>query len=172
MVYPLLLTQWHAQPLSKPEALDLQQRARQREKYHAASRQSCFITSLMHLIADWWLEPESHHDLERVFVYATSRRQQALCHLVTGQLLISRKMVGATTHLDKGLKLADGLIKADDYFTLYNRHETLRYLSLSKPGQAGRQLESLLNEARVIQRLKKHHRHGQGQTWSDQFTIP
>ena len=172
MEYSSILTQWHAQPLAEPDANSLLQQAKQRQKFKAANRQSCFFTTLMQLIASWWLEPALEHDLERLFIYASSRRQQALSHLVTGQLLMSRKMTGATAYLDMGLKLADGLIKPDDYFELYNRHETLRHLILSNSGQTAQGLEVLLNEARVIQQLIKHNRHGQNKEWPQQFSIP
>ena len=148
------------------------QRAEQRQKYHAANRQSCFITTLMQFIASWWLEPQAGQDLERIFVYATTRRQRALCHLITGQLLMSRKMSAALTHLDKGLKLADGLVRPADYFEIYNRHAILHHLILSDAGQPPRGLETLLNEARVIQRMNKHNHHGRFEPWPKQFLIP
>jgi len=172
MNYPAILTQWHAQALSGSEAASLMQRAERRQKYHASNHQSCFVTTLMQLIASWWLDPQAGHDLERVYIYATTRRQRALCHLVTGQLLMSRKMTGAMTHLNKGLKFADGLVKSDDYFEMYNRHATLRHLLLSDTGQPAQGLEVLLNEARVIQRLNKHNLHGRFKEWPEQFSIP
>ena len=148
------------------------QQAERRQKYHASNRQSCFVTALMQLVAGWWLEPETAHVLERIFVYATTRRQRALCHLLAGQLLMSRKMKGALEHLDKGLRLADGLVRASDYFEIYNRHDTLRQLVLSEAGQPAHGLEEILNEARVIQRLSQHGPHGRFRPWPKQFLIP
>lgn len=81
----------------------------------------------------------------------------ALYHLIVGQLLMSCKMQNALDYLDIGLRYADGLIDAGDYFMLYNRHTELRYLRLLPTRQPAHDLPELLNESRVIRKLSRHH---------------
>lgn len=117
---------------------------------------SSFSGIMMQTVADWWLGAVSGPDDMRGWHYATSRRKQALYYLIVGQLLMSCKMRQALEYLDKGRRLADGLITAGDYFTLYNRHEELRHLHVSEQRQKAHDLPALLNESRVIRRLAKH----------------
>lgn len=172
MNHASLLVTWHANPLSAAEATRLARQAEYRLQQHPANHHTCFINTLMQLIADWQTEQVDRDGLERAFIYTISRRQLALAHLVVGQLLMSRKMSDALVHLNRGLYYADGLIKPVDYFTVYNRHEELRSLLLSTDGQAPQALEVLLNEARVIQQLNRGNTGLKIQDWPTQFSIP
>lgn len=116
----------------------------------------------MQTISDWWLDANNTICPSRGMHYATSQRKMALYHLIVGQLLMSCKMKSALDYLDMGLRYADGLISASDYFTVYNRHEELRYLAVSDKRQKAHDLPKLLNESRVIRKL----------TQNNQYSIP
>lgn len=172
MNHASLLVTWHANPLSAAEATRLARQAEYRLQQNSANHYTCFITTLMQLVADWWTQQIGRNELERAFIDAISRRQLALAHLVVGQLLMSRKMSEAMVHLNKGLSYADGLIRHSDYFTVYNRHEDLTNLVFSKEGQQAQALEVLLNETRVIQQLDRGNIGLKTQDWPTRFSIP
>jgi len=82
-------------------------------------------------------------------------------------------MRGANTYLKRGLQYADGLVKANDYFTIYNRHEELRALWLSESGYKPGSLDELLKEAHVIRYLNKGTpTYSSVNTWPEPFSIP
>lgn len=121
-----------------------------------------FAGIMLQTISDWWLDSDNTMYPSRGIHYADTKRKMALYHLIIGQLLMSCKMNTALDYLDMGLRYADGLIRANDYFTLYNRHEELRYLTLSDKRQQPHNLSALLNESRVIRKL----------TQNNQYSIP
>jgi len=157
-----LLVQWYATPLSREAAEKLALSAKYRVDKSAKSANTSFAGIMMQTIADWWLDTESTMCPSRGIHYADTKRKMALYHLMVGQLLMSSKMNMALDYLDMGLRYADGLIRGSDYFTLYNRHEELRYLSLSDKRQKPYDLPELLNESRVIRKL----------TQNNQYSIP
>jgi len=104
--------------------------------------------------ARYWLDDFSQYDFELMKnTLAKTRRLQALLHLTYGQLLIAKKRQGAFEYLDYGLRLADGLVNSNDYFEMYNRHVSLRSLKFSRQGSLGCNLQELLNEAAVIDKI-------------------
>ena len=132
-------------------------RKRQEHQLHSSGgAKGMRLPQIQLMCARYWLYDFTAFDFGLLSHSLNStRRLQALLHLVYGQLLIARKQVDAFKYLDKGLRLADGIIKAKDYFIVFNRHEALRSLRLtSKPGN-GLELEQLLNEAAVIDKISQ-----------------
>lgn len=167
----LWLADWHADPMSKDDANRLSEELiRRRDK--VANRHRCFTLRLLGIVADWWLDKSAPVDLDRAFIDSTSKRQLAMSHLLVGQLLMSKKLSGAMTHLEKGLDYADGLLKPDDYFRVYNRHTELAILPLSEQGQPGQPLSVLLNEAAVIKQLERSHPGLSRENWPSGYSIP
>ena len=150
---------WYAVPVSSVRAEILSQSAKCRLNKAGQRGQASFVGLMMQTIADWWLEPHTSLCLSRGLHYADSQRKKAIYHLLVGQLLMSCKMDTAMEHLDTGLRHADGLIPANDYFTLYNRHEELRYILVSNVRQKAYDLPELLNESRVIRKLTHNHQY-------------
>lgn len=104
--------------------------------------------------ARYWLDDFSQYNFELMKnTLAKPRRLQALLYLTYGQLLIAGKRQAAFEYLDHGLRLADGLVNPSGYFEMYNRHVSLRSLKLSPQGSVGRNLQELLNEAAVIDKI-------------------
>lgn len=157
-----MLVRWYAQPLSGQSAEKIAYRARQHLDKQGQNGYASFTGIMLQTIADWWLDTNNVICPVRGIHYANTKRKLALYHLIIGQLLISCKMQNAMDYLDMGLRHADGLINASDYFTLYNRHEELRYLALSSTRQQAYDLPVLLNESRVIRKL----------TQNNQYSIP
>lgn len=147
------LVQWYGTPLSRQDAQTLAHTAGQRLDRWSSRGKVSFAAIMMQTIADWWLNNANTLCLTRGIHYATSKRKLACYHLIVGQLLMSCKMQMAFDYLDMGLRHADGLINATDYFTLYNRHEELRFLPLFTTRQRPHDLAELLNESRVIRKL-------------------
>ena len=153
-----MFVQWYATPLTGATAAILAQTAKQRLDQRGKYGYASFTGIMMQTIADWWLDSTDTLCTTRGIHYANSKRKMALYHLIVGQLLMSCKIQAALDYLDMGLRYADGLINSDDYFTLYNRHEELRYLSLSASRQKPYDLSELLNESRVIRKLTQNNR--------------
>lgn len=151
-----LLVQWYAVPLSLQMAEELSQSAKYRLDKSGQSGYASFTGIMLQTIADWWLDADNTMCPSRGIHYANSKRKMALYHLIVGQLLMSCKINTALDYLDKGLRYADGLICASDYFTVYNRHEELRYLTVSDERQKAHDLSALLNESRVIRKLMQN----------------
>lgn len=172
MKHTSLLASWHADPLSTDEAGLLAHSSEARLRHHPANRHAHFIATLTQIISDWWLEQPNRETIERVFIDARTKRQLAMSHIIAGQLLISRKLTGAMEYLDMGLDYADGLLKPDDYFTIYNRHNDLRHLPLSHSGQKPHSLNILLNEARVIQLMDKDNQGWSSDDWPNHYSMP
>jgi len=154
-----LLVHWYAVPHSAQAAVELATVARARQDRAGRFGAASFMGIMQQTIADWWLESDSPMCAIRGIHYADSKRKMALYHLIVGQLLMSCKLNMAMDYLDMGLRYADGLITASDYFTLYNRHTELRYLSLSDKRQRSFDLPELLNESRVIRKLTQHNQY-------------
>ncbi|MDH5445644.1 MAG: hypothetical protein OEY52_08815 [Gammaproteobacteria bacterium] len=148
-----LLLNWYADPPSSEEITALCRIAIQRQEKFGQLAKSSFLSVMMQMIADWWLDESCTSFPNRGMHYATSRRKQALYHLIAGQLLMSCKMQSAMDYLDIGLRYADGIISSDNYFILYNRHEELRFLHLATERQKPYRLTELLNESRVMRKL-------------------
>lgn len=146
-----LLSCWYASPLSRQVAERLKATAEVRLRQDS---RPCRLAYIDLMCARYWVVGFGDFDFELLSQsLSNSRRLQALLHMAYGQLLIARKSVGAFKYLDKGLRLADGIIRAQEYFRLYNRHEALRSLRLTDKPVAGLELQQLLNEAGVIEKM-------------------
>ncbi len=154
-----LLAGWYGDPLTVEIAKKQASIARERiARYHQHGALP-YLGVMQLMIADWWLDDSQSAFPGRGVHYATTRRKLALYHLIAGQLLMSCKLDSAMDYLDMGLRQADGLLGSDDYFTLYNRHEELRYLKLSSSREKPRSLSELLNESRVMRKLAPNSRY-------------
>ncbi|MDH5180824.1 MAG: hypothetical protein OEZ39_12875 [Gammaproteobacteria bacterium] len=170
--YQSILPAWFATPHSDVEVADRANSLEQHRRLRPLSQQRQFVLLCGDLVLDWWRNCATRSDLDRLFIDARTRRHQALANLVAGQLLISRRLSGAMSYLDKGLDLADGLLKPEDYFVVYNRHNDLRCLSLSEAARPAQDLPTLLNEARVIQRLNTERPGFSKDNWPNRFSMP
>lgn len=148
-----LLLSWFATPLTMAQAGQI----RQQSEHHIQTSMGSHVLRLPHIslmCARFWLDDFESHDFELLSHSLNQpRRIQALLWLVYGQLLIATKQSSAFEYLETGLKLADGLMRPQDYFAVYNRHQALRSLRLSPHRTTGHTLEVLLKEAAVIDKL-------------------
>ena len=148
-----LLSGWYGSPLTRQEAERLKSTAESRLRLG----QGCTPSRLANIAlmrARFWLAEFGEYDFTLLSQgQSQSRRLQGLMHLAYGQLLIARKLDGAFRYLDRGLRLADGIIRPQEYFNVYNRHESLRTLRLSDKPSIGLELQQLLNEAGVIDKI-------------------
>lgn len=177
-----MLAGWHADPPVAGVASETLNAIERHLKRRRNRRGPSYLITLCQLITEYWVtdrvgldrpnnEFEREH-LQSVLSHTKTRRQEALGYFVVGQLLMSRKMTGALEYLDQALTCADGLLKPDEYFIVYNRHEDLRHLPLSDTGQAPQTLNTLLNEARVIQQLERDKQGWTKDNWPNQYSMP
>lgn len=147
------LAGWYAAPMAPAVAAELHTQARQAQQRQLADQGNRFPARLAELIACYWLGRGI--DLVCQSLLATARvEQQALVELVYGQLLISRKLVGAREHLQRGFTLAIPMLQPAEYFAVLRCHEVLSTLILTATPADGQTLFNLLNEARVIKQLQ------------------
>ncbi len=150
----LLLSAWHAEPLEAEAAghclLELR-RNTLAARFPALPGPD---SEVMEMILSFWMGRSLESFRERLLKLAENERRQALVELVYGQLLLSRRTLGAWTHLDRGLQLASSLLAPSDYFVILRRHQALRDLPLNAEPLPPQPLERLLREAAVARRLK------------------
>lgn len=153
---------WYATPLTPEEAEALHAQARQAVQRSLSIGAPCerpLAPRLAELIAGFWLGRAVALD-HRSLIATQPVEQQALVELVYGQLLISRKLMGALEHLDRGFTLAIPQLAPAEYFALLRRHDLLRALPLRAAASTPQTLPDLLTEARVIRRLQPAGRRG------------
>lgn len=149
-----LLADWHAAPLDTAAATALLGRARQRRQRGQRSRR-CRTCLLQEMIARYWLGEE----IGALYQLAAPRLQgsahgRALLEIITGQLLLSRRLTVARAHLDRGFHLASRLFTPADYLMVLNRHQQLARLPLGDTPLPAATLAQLLTTAQVIERLE------------------
>lgn len=149
-----LLADWHGEPLDTTAATALLDRARQRRQRGKRSRR-CRTCLLQEMIARYWLGEE----IDALYRLAAPRLQgsahgRALLELITGQLLLSRRLEAARAHLDRGFRLAGRLFTPADYLAVLNRHQQLTRLPLGATALPAAPLAQLLTTAQVIERLE------------------
>lgn len=147
------LAGWYAAPLASPRAGELHAQARLAMQRALAIAGSAELPRLAQLIAGFWLGHAVEHDY-RSLAATLAPDRQALMELIYGQLLISRKRIGAMEHLRRGFALAAPKLAPADYFTLLRRHELLQSLALSAAGAAPLDLPDLINEARIVKQFR------------------
>lgn len=156
----LRLADWYGEPLSPESARALLARAGQRRQAALRSGEPVFTARLIELIAGAWAGQDLTMHHASLTAEAGARHEQALLELVTGQLLISRRLAAARGHLQRGFALAAPLLPAQDYFTVMKRHGLLEYLPLGALAAEPAGLQALLAEAAVIRRLQGERSRG------------
>ncbi len=149
---PLAL--WHADPLDAEAARTLLERAQQRQRRGQRLRR-CRTCVLQELVARCWLG----EDIDALYRHALpllrqSAHGRALLEIVTGQLLLSRRLNGARQHLEDGFHLASRLFTPADYLAVLNRRQQLAHLPLGETSLPAATLAELLTTAQVIDRLE------------------
>ncbi|MFA7387282.1 MAG: hypothetical protein WCZ87_06430 [Thiohalobacteraceae bacterium] len=145
---------WYATPLSVEAAESLGAQARQALQRALAGRRSLFAPQLAELIAGFWLGRDIALDYRSLQATLRSDRA-ALAELVYGQLLMSRKLLGASEHLRQGFRRAVTRLAPAEYLALLRRHDLLEVLVLTSRPAAPQPLAELLREAGVIRRLER-----------------
>jgi len=146
---------WYGDPLSRQHASGLL-RAAQVELHNRLCRgESCFPLHILRLVCAYRMATGSRLEYEQLAALAREDNERALLELVYGQLLISCKRLPANRHLARGFLLAADFLAPAVYFRLLRRHELLGLLSLSDIPVPPLQLEALLREAAVIERLQQ-----------------
>lgn len=148
------LAGWLGEPMDGAQARQMLDRLQRRRRRATAGADARFNLDLAELVCRYW----TGHDIEAGYrtlaALAGNQREQALLELCYGQLLIARRCLTAWQHLDRGFRLAANLLEAEDYFRVLGRHEVLRQLPLSSTPADPACLDTLLNEAQVIVRIK------------------
>lgn len=148
------LSAWHAEPLTQAAAQALLNDVRISMRKNVIQNRQILALRLQEMIARFWLGYPIVMMYETLIAQTWNDNDRALIELVYGQLLMSKKLQGASVHLHKGFGLARKALGPEEYFLLMNRHNLLDFLVLSKTPATGQNLQTLLNEAGVIQRLQ------------------
>ena len=156
---PVSLLDWYGDPLEPDMANALLAEVRTRQSSRLRAGACCFQLQVLAMICHEGLGTAYEPGYEQLAVLAADNHARALLELVQGQLLAGRKRTGAMDHLQQGFCLAAPLLVADQYFELVRRHESLGCLSFQEKPSVVQDLESLLNEAGVVHRLRKGERH-------------
>ncbi|GAB4301356.1 MAG: hypothetical protein Kow0096_22120 [Thiohalomonadaceae bacterium] len=156
------LGMWHGDPLAAAAAQALLARARQRQRRGQRQRR-CRTCALQELVARYWLGEDMaalyHHALP---LLRRSAHGRALLELITGQLLLSRRLNGARQHLERGFHLASRLFTPADYLAVLKRQQQLACLPLGDTPLPAATLTQLLTTAQVIERMEGGRRPPQG----------
>lgn len=157
-----LLGAWHAEPLNAAAAQALLARAQQRN-YRGQRQRRCRTCVLQELIARYWLGEEINALYRHALpLLQRSAHGRALLEIITGQLLLSRRLNGARQHLDNGFHRASRLFTPSAYLAVLNRQQQLAPLPLSETPLPAATLAELLTTAQVIARMEGGRRRPQG----------
>jgi hypothetical protein len=148
------LASWFAAPLTVDQAQVSLSEVRQRLRTGRCTPAGAFNIRLGEIVFRFWAGQDVEPDYGNCLAMAEDDRQRAMLELCFGQLLIARKCRSAWLHLDRGFALAAHLLEPEEYFSVLKRHELLRQLPVAPGASEGASLEALLNEARVIARLR------------------
>jgi hypothetical protein len=151
---PITLSGWLAEPLPVAHARAALAGLGRRSVGGPDGPGKPFAVQLGEMICRYWAGREIEADYLNLSALYRGEREQATLELVSGQLLIARRLRGAWHHLDRGFGLAARLLGAEDYFVVLGRHELLRQLPLFPKPSPPAGLDALLCEARVIARLR------------------
>lgn len=149
---------WYADPLSRAEAQQLLQRGQLRAQRAYRCAESALTGELEGVIGHFALGQSVDGEIEALSSAAVEPRVRALVILIHGQLLMSRRIVGALERLTQGFELARDEFLPQDFFTVMKRHELLAELPLYRQARASQALSTLLVEAGVIRRLRGRRR--------------
>lgn len=148
------LVDWYATPWTPAAAQPLRQRIRQRQQTALKAGQPVFVLQLLDLIAGYWWDRSWEMHYASLRTNCRREQEHALLDLVAGQLLVSCKREPAHQLLQQAFDRAAVLLPPPDYFVVMKRHALLRQLPLTPSGVAAADLDTLLAEARVIERLR------------------
>jgi hypothetical protein len=151
-----ILARWYADPLTLAQAQELLALSTRREQQLL----KCFATPhtppLLRLIALHWLgEPTEGYYQHLISRRSGSVHAEILKPLIYGQLLMSKRISGATDYLDEAFHQARLLLRPQDYFVLMKRHQILKRIPLSDTATQGETLEQLLTTGKVIARMEE-----------------
>ncbi|MCW8919720.1 MAG: hypothetical protein OQL08_13015 [Gammaproteobacteria bacterium] len=151
-----ILARWYAEPLSRDEAESLLALSQRREQERLKRHGKAYLSPLLKLIALHWLgeATDGHYHYLRS-QQANARHLQILTPLLYGQLLMSKRISGATDYLDEAFHQARLLLRPEDYFMLMKRHQILKRIPLSDRATPGETLELLLTTGKVIARMEE-----------------
>lgn len=166
------LADWFAEPLGLERAQAAVIDIRRQLMTGRRDRSAPFNLRLAEIIVSHWGGQDVEPGVKNFSASLHDRRERALLALCYGQLLMARKQLPAWEHLEHGFQLATHLLEPEDYFRVLRRHELLRQLPLKAVPTAAAPLAALLNEARIIARLKGagHRRSGEADA-SHQDTV-
>lgn len=151
-----ILGHWHAEPLTASQAQVLLNESTARLERRLRHSGNILCCRLVQMRARFWLEkPIEEYYLSLHHLAARSAHGRALLELIYGQLLASRRLSGATAHLQRGFELARPLFAPGDYFQVLERHRLLRQLPLSDTPAPAESLQQLLTTARVVERMER-----------------
>lgn len=148
------LASWLATPIEAGQAQALLAEVRLRLRHGPLEANERFGLDLTALICGYWAGRDIQASYQNLAALPVTARERALLELCCGQLFIARRYEPAWRHLDRGFQMATHLLGAQDYFLVLKRHQLLRQLPLATTPKAAAALEALLEEARVIARLK------------------
>jgi hypothetical protein len=152
------LASWFAVPLGIEQAQAAALEIQQRLLTGRYEQMAPFNFRLAEIIFRYWAGYEVAANVKNFSALLQDKRERAMLALCYGQLLMVRKQVPAWDYLDHGFQLATHLLEPEDYFKVLKRHELLRQLPLQTAPSAAAPLDALLDEARIIARLKGNGR--------------
>ena len=155
---PASLGLWYGGPLDPDRARQLMTQGRAAAQHAYRQGQPAITGELQQCIAGFWLERLVWDRLRTLAESASPPEAAALAALIHGQLLMSRRLQGAAKQLDHGFERARDLFLPGDFFVVMKRHELLAELPSAPDPRPPMDLEDLLREARVIQRLRGRRR--------------
>ena len=148
------LNLWYGDPLTKYQAEQLLQFSLEKRKQALFDGQDCFSYQIKEMIARFFLNLNINVEHKTLVHSMQDEQKIALIELVFGQLLMSRKLDNAPTHLKSGFSIAQKYVSPADYFSVAKRHELLDRLKLGKKPSEAKTLASLLIEASIIKQLE------------------
>ena len=152
------LANWFAVPLGIEQARATALEIQRRLLTGGYEQTAPFNLRLAEIIFRYWAGSDVAVNAKNLSALLQDKRERALLALCYGQLLMARKQLPAWEHLDHGFQLATHLLEPEDYFKVLKRHELLRQLPLQTAPSAAAPLDALLDEARIIARLKGNSR--------------
>ncbi len=155
---PVSLAVWVADPVAVAAALEALPRIQQQLRSHR-DVQAVFPLRLSEIILRFWSGQDTDAAYQNLSVLLDEPYHRAQLELCIGQLLMACRSLEAWLHLDQGFQLATHLLEPEDYFVVLKRHELLRQLPLRTGNSRAVSLDTLLNEAAVIVRLKGDGNH-------------
>ncbi len=152
----LWLAKWYGYVQTQQQAQREMAHLNQRLRQKTLLGQRRFVLLVARMVLRFWCGEAIEGDFRELSTQARGlRRKQALLYLVYGQLLMSRRIEGATEALAEGFRQASPLLDPWDYWRVEKRHQLLKSLPLFDQPRPASDLHELLTEARVAQQFQK-----------------